>query len=119
MDELFRFARIDQLNPLPEGQLLLDEERNPTPRPLGPRQLVARQIGRPNITVLPPINNPSIPITTTNFNKRVPLPHIQSSNGGRRRSKKSDITKKYKTRSKSRSRISTKRKNKNRRQTRK
>lgn len=114
MNRLFRFAGIDELKPLPQGQLLLDEERNrnPTPRPLGPRQLVARQIGRPNITVLPPIKNPPITIRTTNFNTRVPLPPIPSRNGGRRRSKKSDTTKKSKTKSKSksRSRISTKRK---------
>jgi hypothetical protein len=111
MDGLFRFARINQLNPLRRSQLLLDEERPPTPRPLEPQQ--PRQIGRPNITVLPPIKNPPITIRTTNFNTRVPLPPI--SNGGRRRSKKSDTTKKSKTKSKSksRSRISMKRKNKN------
>jgi hypothetical protein len=112
MDRLFNFAGITDLQ---KGRQLPPIKNSSTTT----RDPVPTKPPLPNITTLPPIKNPPMLITEKMLNKRVPLPPIKPllppiSNGGRRRSKKSDTTKKSKTksRSKSRSRISMKRKNK-------
>jgi hypothetical protein len=92
-------------------------QQQPQPQQQQPRQQPQQQqLSLPAGYRLPPIPNapppkPELKDILSKTLDKPPLPPIPSTNGGRRRSKKSD-TKKYKTKSKSR--ISTKRKNKNR-----